>query len=1260
MTPLGDGVNVAVVSRHATRVSFCIFDDDGQTERARFALPLRMGDVHYGFVAGVGEGTRYGFRAEGPWSPEHGHRFDAAKVLTDPYALRLDRPYAHSAELTRRGADTAALVPKAVVTTVAADAVPLSPHRPQFIYEIPVRAFTRLHPKIPTEKRGTVAALGEIAVIDHLTRLGVDTVELMPLTAWIDERHLAAHGLANAWGYNPVTFMAPDPRLAPGGLAEIRAAVDALHDAGIRVILDVVFNHTGESDEHGATLSLRGFDNALYYAQADGELINDTGCGNTLALNRAPVTQLAMDAMRSWVRRTGIDGFRFDLAPVLGRTPGGFERNAPLLTAIEQDPLLSRLIMIAEPWDVGPGGYQLGAFPPRWHEWNDRYRDDVRRFWRGDANGAGSLATRIAGSSDVFSGHRQPSSSINYVAAHDGFTLRDTVTYLVKNNHANGEGNRDGNAHEPTWPKGNVRALLATLFLSLGTPMLTAGDEFGRTQRGNNNAYAQDNETTWLDWAEADHDLIDFAASLARLRQSLPQITEDRFLSGAVQDGSADPDAEWLGADGGPMNWHDENAAVVGLVLAGNNGRLALWFNRGPRSVRPHLPKRDGYRWKRNFCSASGNDLPARSVAVYAEERHRQTGVSDETIAVLARDAGVETGWWEVDGTHHEVTPETLRAVLTALRLPHATADDVTASRRTLERNPGPIVGISGHIVEIAGEASHRRQFRIKGESGEIAVDVVPGEPVRVVLPPGYHDVSEDGTTDGTRRVIVSPGTCYLPGDIADGARVFGLASHLYALRHDGDGGIGDFETLRRFADLTETIGGRYAGLNPLHHLFPTDRRRVSPYQPSDRRYVDPIYINIERLLKRFALPKARALVTKSRAALAGLEALPGVDYAAVWAAKREILEAAFADFKGDGAFDRFVAEGGDDLVRHGRFEAETAADTISEDRVTYRAFLQWIADTQLGEAAKHQSLYRDLAVGCAFDGGEIAQSPDHFSHGVSLGAPPDPFSRTGQVWNLPPFSPLALAARNFEPMRAILAANMRHAAALRIDHVLGFARQFWVPRGEEGNLGAYVRFPMEALVAITAIESRRHNCLIVGEDLGTVPDGFRERLALANIFSYRVLWFERDGASFGPPEHYPQHALACLASHDLPTFMGWRAARDIDIELELGRLTAPEAERRRTERCHEIQQLDQLASVAAGSGAEAGVAVHGLVARTPSQIMLIQADDLSGETEPLNVPGTDTERPNWQRRLGVTVDRLASEPLAMAIIRRVKAERGR
>jgi len=1246
---------VAVVSRHATRISLCLFE--GEAEIARIALHERLGDVHFGFIPELKAGMAYGLRAEGPWAPEQGHRFDPSKLLLDPYATRITAPFRHVPELMQFGTSSASIVPKAIAAHVPEDAQALPPRRPDVIYEIPVRAFTRLHPEVPPEKRGTVGALAEPAVIAHLKRLGVDTVELMPLCAFIDERHLPALGLSNAWGYNPVSFLAPDPRLAPGGLGEIRATVEALHAADIRVILDMVLNHTGESDVHGTTLSLRGLDHALYFCHAHGQLVNDTGCGNTLALDEPHVLRLAMDALRSWAMRTGVDGFRFDLATVMGRTPQGFSANAPLLAAIEQDPVLSRLTMIAEPWDVGPGGYRLGQFPPRWLEWNDRYRDEVRCFWRGDAHAAGAFATRIVGSSDLFGGaHRPPSASVNFLAAHDGFTLRDAVTYRHKNNHANGEENRDGHDHEPTWPGGDIRALLATLFLSRGTPMLTAGDEFGRTQQGNNNAYAQDNETTWLDWTAADENLTNYTAELVKLRRMLQAFLADSFLTGTAADGQRFADAEWLGANGQAMNWQDGDAKAVTLILSQQDQRLAIAFNRGADGLATDLPRREGHRWTRLFCSAEGEGLPAASVCVFREERITQRGITDEELGHLATQAGISQDWWEVDGTHHRVSAETQRALLGAMGLSCTSADDVADCLKLLAK-PGPVLARANIVSELLPAAEWRRHMLLEAEDGEAqALDLPPGEPLRLALPPGrYRLRSTEG--DGAEHIVLaSPRQCHLPADLADGERVFGLAAHLYALRHEGSDGIGDFETLRRFGDLTARAGGRYAGLNPLHHLFPSDRSRASPYQPSDRHYVDPLYISIEQLLEQHSLPGTARLAQDQRAAFARLEALSHVDYDAVWTAKSRILEQAFREFAGSHDYEAFIKEGGAALEAHGRFEALRMGEEPTPQRIAYRGFLQWLAEAQLARAAAHRNLYRDLALGCAFDGGEIAANPSAFASGVSIGAPPDPFSAAGQVWNLPPFSPIALEREGMEPMRRVIAANMRHAAALRIDHVLGFARQFWVPRGAEGRDGAYVRFPLDALIAVTAIESQRQKCLVVGEDLGTVPDGLREQLATANILSYRVLWFEREGPGFIPPERYPARALACLASHDLPTFSGWRAGRDIEIARQIGQLAEAEVAQMKTARAAEIEALDALSG--AGGDDTASAAAHRLVARTPCSIMLVQADDLAGEHDPLNVPGTDREWPNWRRRVSVPVETLADAPAAQAIIHAVKQER--
>ncbi len=561
--------------RSATPVTLCLFDTDGERRVAMAGAD----DIWSVEVPGIVAGQPYGYRAAA----------DPAKLLVDPYAVELDRPFAYDARLRERGVDTGGLVPLAIVR----DSPPAgSLWSPLFapgglIYELNVRGFTMLHPAVPEAQRGTIAALAHPAVIAHLRSLRVSAIELMPIVAWIDERHLPPLGLTNAWGYNPVVPMAIDPRLAPGGVAELRDTVAALRATGIGVILDLVFNHTGESDVHGPTLSLRGFDEALYYAHADdGTLINDTGTGNTLDCSRPEVRAMILDSLRHFAR-CGVDGFRFDLATILARGPG-FDAQAPIFAEIAADPLLASRVMIAEPWDIGPGGYRLGEFPADWLEWNDRYRDDVRRFWKGDG-AAGMFATRVAGSADVFgSGDTR---TVNFVAAHDGFTLADTVAYAERHNQANGEDNRDGHGDNHSWNDGvegptddpmviarrnaDVRALLATLFASRGTIMLSAGDEFGRTQRGNNNAYAQDNAIGWVDWTARDRALEAFAFALADFRAAHGLTRVAPYA-----------DAEWRTLAGEAMaatDWTD--APGFELRLPHDNGNTALRFDRQIRRV---------------------------------------------------------------------------------------------------------------------------------------------------------------------------------------------------------------------------------------------------------------------------------------------------------------------------------------------------------------------------------------------------------------------------------------------------------------------------------------------------------------------------------------------------------------------------------------------------------------------------------------------------------------------------------------------------
>lgn len=577
MTPgvvVADGkTRFTVRSPRAEALTLCLFENDGEQR----VVMARWGDFWTVELPADLTGSRYGYRASGEWNPASGLWFDFGKLLVDPHAIELDGPFRFDQSLSTYGADTASIVPKGIV----ANPEPLAKETPRFqhgglIYEVNVRGLTMLHPDVPDALRGTVAALAHPAIVNHLKRLNVSAIELMPIVAWIDERHLPPLGLNNAWGYNPVAPMALDSRLCPGGVVELRKTVAALHAAGIGVILDIVLNHTGESDVLGPVLCLRGLDDATYAKASDGSLINDTGCGNTLDFANPAVRALVLDTLRHFVKHCGIDGFRFDLATILARSPG-FSADAPIFAEIAADSSLSDRVLIAEPWDIGPGGYQLGAFPSNWLEWNDRFRDDVRRFWRGDAD-VGVMATRIAGSADVF-GKR--SRSVNFLAAHDGFTLADSLAYEHRHNWANGEENRDGHGENFSWNNGvegetrnpdalaaraaYARAMLGTLFVSTGTILLTAGDEFGRSQRGNNNAYAQDNAITWVDWENRDKALEDYTCQLSTWRNERISHFVEFPENGNWQrlDGGCMAVEDWQSPETAGLRWSNDDYAFV-------------------------------------------------------------------------------------------------------------------------------------------------------------------------------------------------------------------------------------------------------------------------------------------------------------------------------------------------------------------------------------------------------------------------------------------------------------------------------------------------------------------------------------------------------------------------------------------------------------------------------------------------------------------------------------------------------------------------
>ncbi|GIH69536.1 glycogen debranching protein GlgX [Sphaerimonospora thailandensis] len=685
----GVGTNFSVFSEAAERIELCLFDNDGA--ESRVDLPEVDGFVWHGYVPGIMPGQRYGLRVHGPYKPEHGHRCNPAKLLLDPYGKAVEGSVRwneslfsyHFADPARLNTgDSAPYMPKNVVINPffdwGNDRPPRTPYHETVIYEAHVRGLTMRHPGVPEEQRGTYAGLAHPAVLDHLLSIGVTAVELMPVHQFVPEHAMVARGLTNYWGYNTIAYLAPHNAYSSAGqrgeqVQEFKAMVRALHEAGIEVILDVVYNHTAEGDHMGPTLGFRGIDNVAYYRLHDEDrryYLDYTGCGNSLNVRSPHALQLIMDSLRYWVQEMHVDGFRFDLAAALARELHDVDRLSAFFDLIQQDPVISQVKLIAEPWDVGPGGYQVGNFPPLWTEWNGKYRDAVRDFWRGGARTMPEFASRLSGSSDLYAtSGRRPVASINFVTCHDGFTLTDLVSYNRKHNEANGEDNRDGTDDNRSWNCGvegpaddpqimrlrrrQRRNFLATLFVSQGVPMIAAGDEFGRTQHGNNNAYCQDNEISWVDWslAETEADLLGFVRRLAELRRDHPVFRRRRFFHGKVRDGVRD--IVWLTPAGEEMtdaDWATGYAKSLAVFLNGDaisepgprgekiwDDSFLLLINAHHESLTFTLPSAEfGDHWQSVLDTA--DEAPDRGAA---DEEVRRAGadvsVAPRSLQILRR-----------------------------------------------------------------------------------------------------------------------------------------------------------------------------------------------------------------------------------------------------------------------------------------------------------------------------------------------------------------------------------------------------------------------------------------------------------------------------------------------------------------------------------------------------------------------------------------------------------------------------------------------
>jgi glycogen operon protein len=685
----GKGVNFCLFSANATKVEVCLFDDEAGRETARIELPEFTDQVFHGYLPGVGPGQFYGYRVHGPYEPNEGHRFNPNKLLLDPYAR------AHAGKLTWNPAvfgyqmetgddttfderDSAAFMPKCVVVDENYDwkgepGRKTAPWDDTILYETHVKGFTKLDPEVPETLRGTYAGLGQEAVVDYIKKLGVTSVELLPVHTFVNDSQLEEKGLANYWGYNTIGFFAPDPRYAadvPNSLREFKEMVARFHEAGLEVILDVVYNHTAEGNERGPTLSFKGIDNASYYRLLPDQkryYINDTGTGNTVNLSHPAAIRMVTDSLRYWVEEMRVDGFRFDLGTILAREPNGFDNQSGFLKAVGQDPLLGSVKLIAEPWDIGPGGYQVGSFPPGWAEWTDKFRDEVRDAWRGEGP-ITALAPRLLASPDNFNhSGRRAYACVNFLTAHDGFTLNDVVSYNEKHNEANGEDNKDGNSNNRSWNCGaegptddeaindlrarQMRNMMATLLLSQGTPMILAGDEFGRTQRGNNNAYCQDSEISWVNWdlQERGKALLGFTRKLTALRHRYPILRHSRFLTAEINEETGVKAITWINANGaefGGEGWSDESVRCFGMLMdgraqstgavkRGQDATMLLVMNSWHEAVAftlPEAPEGNGWRLlvdtnipasedERTFAVGDAYEVTGRSLLLFLMER---------------------------------------------------------------------------------------------------------------------------------------------------------------------------------------------------------------------------------------------------------------------------------------------------------------------------------------------------------------------------------------------------------------------------------------------------------------------------------------------------------------------------------------------------------------------------------------------------------------------------------------------------------------
>jgi glycogen debranching enzyme GlgX/4-alpha-glucanotransferase len=1323
----GNGVNFSVYSKNASAIMVYLFDDK-DNEIAQIPLLNKTGDIFHAFAYPIPKNSFYALRVYGEYNPKHGNWFDSSKLLIDPYCLEIDRPFIFDPSLCKFGADTKNIIPKGkICTQILANPKSNIPIEEIIIYEMHIAGFTKNLAQLPNDERGRFKGLGSDIAIKYLKELGINAVEILPAAAWINEKHLFELGLENYWGYNPICFMAPDPKLAPNGWQEVRECVKNLEENGIETIIDVVFNHSGEGDKFGPTLSMRGIDNKTYYRIDDNsEYSNEAGCGNVIDCANPNTIRLILSSMRAWRNFGGVHGFRFDLASILGRNLQYFDKAAPLLNAINNDPILCKLKLIAEPWDCA--GYNIGQFPHNFCEWNDKYRDIMRQFWLGETQNIGDFITRFCGSSDIFA-QFSPCKSVNFITAHDGFSLQDLVSFNHKNNLQNGENNRDGSDNNYSFNHGqesasenqdiikarnqSVRNLLTSLLFSRGIPMLAMGCEIGKSQNGNNNAYCQNNEITHIDWENIDTELLEFCKKLIQTRKNHSAIFNNNFLLG--QANPIYPDVIFKKADGGnlsPQDWQNENCVMV--YLNHHDDNICIAINRNKTTINTHLiAPIDGNSWNCEFTSAEEIPkilfletlLAPNSISLFSQTRceNAQTYIVDDDILDrLCIGLGVSPDWWDVNGKQTTVPKSSKIKICEDLGYDCKTNTKAFNSLANLSHkfdlrplphvqsfDYGDEIIISHNVPKYSAPYFSDIILNIFSNQEKI-IKPIYSQPITKLtrnnieyfeysfklesLECGIYEIAFANDLQTTCRIIIAPKNAYLPAQLETN-KVFGLSVQLYSLREEMAKPIGDFSTLAYALKYAKNADAKLLAINPLHALFGANRKLQSPYYPSDRRCLEPIYIDIAQLGGQLNNDFNENFV----------------EYEKIWHAKREFLWQDFCKNKHNSNFIDYCKNAPQYIEEYAIFEAidfiyqgDWPSDLIKKDEIAIAQFkaqyqkeidfykyLQFICESQLKAALIHKpqiGLNGDLAIGAAPNGAEYWGNIAQICRNISIGAPPDPLGPQGQVWGLPPYNPLKIIENKLQIYVDLFNANMKYVDALRIDHAMGLMRQFWVPKGNDGAMGAYVAFPFAHILRLLKLLSHENKCLIIGEDLGTVPHGFSENMQSQNVFSYKLLPFEINQNGFKLPNEYPQNSFTCASTHDLPPIRGWLENIDIITRKSIGIFNQSEFETATHEREQQKQMLI-AALIKIGlindreflSDDQLIVAIHDFLAKTNAKIAIAQIEDLAGEANMVNLPGTSFEYANWQRKIKIPLEKIFAQEnkLSNSILDQLQKHRG-